>query len=101
MPEPAGRKPRVKKFNTSTPLDRESLQAWVEHFASELTENDGVEITLTQDEGEDGRRRRTVTSFQVSPNYNICPMRHGETEYDTDPKPTPKPRSGGAGNGGS
>lgn len=94
MPEPAKRKPRVKKFDTSTPLDRESLQAWVEHFARGLTEDDGVEITLTQDEGEEGRRRRRVTSFQVSPNYNICPMRHGET----DPKSEPKP--GGPGSGG-
>src|SRR3954469_17265089 len=100
MAEPAKGKPRAKRFNTTTPLDRESLRAWVEHFANGLTENDAVEITLTQDESEDGRRSRRVTSFQVSPNYNICPMRHGERD-DPNPKPTPKPKPGGAGSGGS
>jgi len=87
MAEPGKGKRAKKPFDTSTPLNRESLRAWVEHFASQLAKNDTVEITLTEFEGDS---RRTV-SYE-SPDYNLCPMRHGDKAV---PKPPVEPGGGG------
>jgi hypothetical protein len=75
-----------KKFDTSKPLDRTHLRAWVEHFADQLTDSDSVEIALTSEE-ESGRR---TVSFQASanPSYNPCP---GRRLRPTQPGPTPEP----------
>jgi hypothetical protein len=84
------RKPAEKKFDTNTPLDRQHLRAWVEHFAAQLEDSDSVEIALTSEEGSG---RRTV-SFQASanPNYNPCPGRRLEpAEPRPKPGPTPEP----------
>ncbi len=86
MASTEGNKASAKKFDTTTPLDRRTLRAWVEHLAGQLKETDSLEITLTSHEGT-GRR---TTSFQapVNPMYNICPGRHGlPPEPDSEPKP--------------
>ena len=86
-----GKREQQQSFDTTTPLDREHLRAWVEYFASQLEDSDTVEITLTRREGSG---RRAVT-FQAPADvgYNPCPMRHGE-KIEPEPEPDPEAEAG-------